>query len=187
MFYNFGVQLKSKSGIYAKYSYLKHARGSLNLHSLHLLLWTNFSAFCVSLVTRQNADLQLRTLFSDDLPVRSYCISQLRSLWTNMRKSLNALDEELVFLVQRCSDMVIQVRSELNHCNNIISHAQAFFAFHSESNKSLRETGVICILQWTLACVFFPYHYICTSGYAVSTFSSYNVPPLPLIYSIHCI
>lgn len=150
MFYNFGVQLKSKSGIYAKYSYLKHAtRGSLNLHSLHLLLWTNFSAFCVSLVTRQNADLQLRSLFSDDLPVRSYCISQLRSLWTNMRKSLHALDEELVFLVQRCSDMVIQVSSELNHCNYSFSG----LPFHSVSNNSLKETGVIkvdtcmCILS----------------------------------------
>ena len=108
-FYNYGVKLKS-GGIYAKHSYHKHAtRGTLSLHSLYLLLWMNFSAFCVGLITRQYTEEQLRTLLSDDLPVRSYCISQVRSLWSYMRNNLLTLDEELAFLVQRCSNSLLQV------------------------------------------------------------------------------
>ena len=30
-------------------------RGALNLHSLHLLLWVNFGAFCLSLLTQPGA------------------------------------------------------------------------------------------------------------------------------------
>lgn len=112
MFYNFGTGLQPKSGIYAKHSYLKHAtRGTLNLHSLYLLLWANFCAFCVSLLTSQNAELQLTSLLSDDLPVRALCVSRLRSLWTHMRNSLHVLDEGLAYLIQKCSEAIIRVSS----------------------------------------------------------------------------
>jgi len=109
IFYNFGTGLQPKSGIYAKHSYLKHAtRGTLNLHSLYLLLWANFSAFCVSLITSQNAEMQLTSLLSDDLPVRALCVSRLRSLWTHMRNSLHVLDEGLAYLIQKCSEAIIR-------------------------------------------------------------------------------
>ena len=123
-FYNYGVQLKS-GGIYAKHSYHKHAtRGTLSLHSLYLLLWMNFSAFCVGLITQQNTEEQLRMLLSDDLPVRSYCISQVRSLWSYMRNNLLALDEELAFLIQRCSNSLLQVLTfpinSIGHLSNTL-------------------------------------------------------------------
>ena len=120
-FYNFGVQLKS-GGIYAKHSYHKHAtRGTLSLHSLYLLLWMNFSAFCVGLITHQYTEEQLRMLLSDDLPVRSYCISQVHSLWSYMRNNLLALDEELAFLIQKCSNSLLQVLT-LVYAINLIRH-----------------------------------------------------------------
>ena len=142
MFYNFGIQLKS--GIYSKHSYLEHAtRGNLNLHSLYFLLWANFSAFCVSLVTSQDADIRLRTLLSDDLPVRSYCISQLRSLWTYMRNSLHLLDEELAFLIQRCSDAIIQVSScRILRTLFIVSYS------HSLHIASSNVKVCVCVCVW---------------------------------------
>ena len=131
-FYNYGVQLKS-GGIYAKHGYHKHAtRGTLSLHSLYLLLWMNFSAFCVGLITRQYTEEQLRMLLSDDLPVRSYCISQVRSLWSYMRNNLLALDEELAFLIQRCSNSLLQVLTTQPDlcCINLIRHlSSALFNF----------------------------------------------------------
>ena len=126
-FYNYGVQLKS-GGIYAKHSYhMRATQGTLSLHSLYLLLWMNFSAFCVGLITHQYTEEQLRMLLSDDLPVRSYCISQVRSLWSYMRNNLLALDEELAFLIQRCSNSLLQVLTFLFMLHYLIRHLSSAF------------------------------------------------------------
>ena len=82
-----------------------------NTEVMYLLLWANFCAFCVSLLTSQNAELQLTSLLSDDLPVRALCVSRLRSLWTHMRNSLHVLDEGLAYLIQKCSEAIIRVSS----------------------------------------------------------------------------
>ena len=55
-FYDSGVELTS-DGLYGRHDYLKHAtRGTLSLHSLYLLLWSNFASFSLSFFTQPEAE-----------------------------------------------------------------------------------------------------------------------------------
>ena len=101
--YDCGVEL-SPDGQFARQDYLKHAgRGTYTLHSLYLLLWANFGAFCVGLLTQPDYDKQLHgTVISDWLSIRHYCVSQLRTIWLFMRNNLNISDEERSFFLTRC-------------------------------------------------------------------------------------
>lgn len=52
LLYDCGVEL-SPEGQFGRQDYLKHAsRGTYSLHSLYLLLWANFGAFCIALLTQ---------------------------------------------------------------------------------------------------------------------------------------
>eukprot|EP00731_Ephydatia_muelleri_P021734 Em0014g325a len=101
--YDCGVEL-SPDGLFGRQDYLKHAgRGTYTLHSLYLLLWANFGAFCVALLTQPNADKKLHgTIISDYLPIRNYCVYQLRKIWDHMKNNLNISDEERSTLLMRC-------------------------------------------------------------------------------------
>ena len=57
--YDCGCEL-DEDGQYGRKDYIPHAtRGTLNLHSWYLMLWTNFGAFCIGLLTQPNAMDQL--------------------------------------------------------------------------------------------------------------------------------
>lgn len=82
---------------------MKHAsRGTYTLHSLYLLLWANFGAFCIALLTQPDSDDKIHgNLISDWISVRHYCVSQLRTLWMHMRNNLSLSEEERTFFVMR--------------------------------------------------------------------------------------
>lgn len=102
VFYNVGVKLSS-DGQYGHQDYLKHAsRGTLSLHSLYLLLWSNFSAFCIALLTQsQSENLLCGKLFSERVDVKHFCLSQLQSSWKHMRNNLNLTEEERTLFVKQ--------------------------------------------------------------------------------------
>ena len=64
----------NEHGYYGRPDY--KSRDTLSLHSWHLLLWSNFSAFCVALLTQPTAHKQIQgTLHYNDnnqLPVHIY-------------------------------------------------------------------------------------------------------------------
>ena len=100
LLYDCGVEL-SPEGKYGRQDYMKHAdRGTYNLHSLYLLLWANFSTFCISLLTQSDSDKKLfGVIISDWISLRHYCVSQLRAIWMHMRNNLSLSEEERVFFL----------------------------------------------------------------------------------------
>ena len=76
-FYDQGVEL-TKDGLYGHHGYIEHAtRGTLSLHSLYLLLWANFAAFCIALFSQSEAKEKLvGNVFSENVePVMKLTIS----------------------------------------------------------------------------------------------------------------
>ena len=95
---------------------MKHAsRGTYTLHSLYLLLWANFGAFCMALLTQPDSDDKIHgKLISDWISVRHYCVSQLRTLWMHMRNNLNLSEEERTFFVMRAMKKFYEVQYYLH-------------------------------------------------------------------------
>ena len=108
--YDCGVELSSE-GLFGRQDYMKHAtRGMYTLHSLYLLLWANFGAFCMALLTQPEAEAAIHGhIISKRLSVRQYCVSQLRTVWKHMRKNLGLSDEERSFLVMCCTKRLYEV------------------------------------------------------------------------------
>ena len=80
--YDSGVELTS-DGLYGRHDYLKHAtRGTLSLHSLYLLLWSNFASFSLSFLTQPEAEKNISgKLLSKTVPAREFCVGQMKKLW----------------------------------------------------------------------------------------------------------
>jgi hypothetical protein len=117
LLYDCGVEF-SPDGKYGRQDYMKHAsRGTYTLHSLYLLLWSNFGAFCVALLTQPDSDDKIHgNLISDWISVRHYCVSQLRTLWMHMRNNLNLSEEERTFFVMRAMKKFYEVHHYLHVC-----------------------------------------------------------------------
>ncbi len=105
LLYDCGVELTAQ-GEFGRSDYTKHAtRGTYTLHSLYLLLLTNFGAFTMSLLTLPDADARIHgPLISDrqSRSVRHYCVSQLRTMWQHLRNNLGLSEEERTFFVNQC-------------------------------------------------------------------------------------
>ncbi len=103
LLYDCGVELTAQ-GEFGRSDYTKHAnRGTYTLHSLYLLLLTNFGAFTMSLLALPNADAKIQgPLISDRQSVRHYCVSQLRTVWQHLRNNLGLSEEERTFFVNQC-------------------------------------------------------------------------------------
>lgn len=116
--YNCGVEL-TPEGQFGRKEYMKHAmRGTYTLHSLYLLLWANFGAFCMALLTQPEAEAGIcGPIISQWLSVRAYCVSQLRIMWTHMRNNLGLSDEERAFLVFCCTKQLYEVCNR--HCSRV--------------------------------------------------------------------
>ena len=99
--YDSGVELSS-NGIFGRLEYMDFAcRGTYSLHSLYLLLWANFGAFCISLLTQPNADECIHgSIISKNISLRSYCLHQLQLLWLLIRNCLNLSDEGRSFFIK---------------------------------------------------------------------------------------
>ena len=109
--YDCGVEL-SADGKYGRPDYLPHAtRGTLNLHSLHLILWANFSAFSMALLTQPDAQQKISgPVISSWQSVRHYCVSQLRSVWLHMGSNMKLSLEEQSFFIMKCMHTLVEVR-----------------------------------------------------------------------------
>ena len=120
--YDCGVEL-THDGQFGRSGYHQHAnRGTYTLHSLYLILWANFAAFSVSLLTQPGAAQKIHgTLISDWQAVRHYCVSQLRTLWMHIGNNLGVSDEERSFLLMRCMNKMFEV--SLCHIEPIVKHA----------------------------------------------------------------
>ena len=118
LLYNCGVEL-SPEGLFGRQDYVKHAtRGTYTLHSLYLLLWANFGAFCIALLTQPKAEADIHgPIISKRLSVRDYCISQLRTVWMHMRNNLHLSDEERSFLVTACTNRLHKVQCNIHNAN----------------------------------------------------------------------
>ena len=110
LFYDCGVEL-SPEGTYGRQDYLSHAnRGTYTLHSLYLILWANFAALSVSLLTQPGATEKIHgTVISNWLSIRHYCVSQLRTVWLHIRNNLGISDEERSFFIMRCMKKLFEV------------------------------------------------------------------------------
>ena len=113
MLYDCGVELTAE-GQYGHPDYIKHAtRGTYSLHSLYLILWANFGAFCMSLLTQPMAQSMIHgPIISERQTIRHYCFSQLQSVWMHMQNNLAISEEERSFLVMRCLMNLYEVSME---------------------------------------------------------------------------
>lgn len=95
LFYNAGVELRADDGEYGHLNYIEHAtRGTLTLHSLYLLLWANFGAFCISLLTQPDSHAKIKGKLIDKNDVKEYCLTQLKSIWGHMGNNLKLTENE---------------------------------------------------------------------------------------------
>ena len=108
--YDCGVELTC-DGIYGRSDYLSHAtRGTLSLHSLCLILWGNFSAFCMALLTQPDADRKISgPVISSSHPIRDYCVMHLRNVWLYIGKNLKMSLEEQSFFLMQCMEKCLEV------------------------------------------------------------------------------
>ena len=97
-----GVELSTR-GLLRRQDYMECAcRSTYTLHSLYLLLWAKFGTFCVSLLTQPDVEQHIHgPIISKEVPLRSYCLSQLQSVWYHIRNNLNIFDEQRSFLVMQ--------------------------------------------------------------------------------------
>ena len=115
LLYDCGVELSS-NGQFGRQDYKKHAcRGTYTLHSLYLLLWANFSAFCLALLTQPDADKHIHgPIISEKFSVRHYCVSQLRILWMHLLNNLGLSEEQRSFFTMRAMNRLREVSPK--HC-----------------------------------------------------------------------
>ena len=111
--YDCGVVL-NEDGNYDRHEYLQRAeKGILNLHSLYLLLWCNFGAFCVNLLTQRDSVIK-GTIISSYQSIRHYCKSQLSLMWLHMSTNIGLTDEQLSLLIVCSMKRMIQVYMYFN-------------------------------------------------------------------------
>ena len=73
-----------------------------SINALHLLLLANFGTFCMSLLTQPGMKERLHgKIISTDLPLRTYCIVQLRQHWLYMKECMHLTEEQRSFFVMR--------------------------------------------------------------------------------------
>ena len=108
--YDCGVELAS-DGTYGRPDYLQHAtRGTLSLHSLYLILWANFGAFCMALVTQADAQEKIcGPVISTWQSVRHYCVMQLRSVWLHIGNKLQLSLDVRSFFIMQCMQNLLEV------------------------------------------------------------------------------
>ena len=70
--YDCGCAL-DEHGYYGRPDY--ESRDTLSLHSWHLLLWSNFGAFCVALLTQPTAHKQIKGNISSSCKYKIYQLS----------------------------------------------------------------------------------------------------------------
>lgn len=107
--YDHGVEL-TQSGEFSRQDKKHACRGTYTLHSLYLLLWANFGSFCMSLLTQPNSDEHIRGhIFSEQLPLRQYCVTQLKALWVHIQNNLGLSDEQRIFFIMTAMTKFHQV------------------------------------------------------------------------------
>ena len=108
--YGYGTEL-SLEGQFAHKDYAQHAcRGTYTLHSLYLLLWANFGAFCMALLTQPGKEDPIHSIvISKTIPIRHYCISQVKALWKHMCSSIGLSEEKRAFFVTQALHRLYKV------------------------------------------------------------------------------
>lgn len=113
--YDCGVEF-SADGEYGRPDYYVRANsGCFNLHSLYHLLWCNFGAFCISMLTQPDGEQQIiqNKIIGDTNPIRHYCVSQLRSFWLHMQQHMRLSKDEFHFFMRQCMHSLIKVNDVL--------------------------------------------------------------------------
>ena len=108
--YDCGVEL-TDDGEFSRPDYRKHAcRGTYTLHSLYLLLWANFGSFCMALLTQPDAKERIHGhIISEKLPLRHYCVTQLKFLWSHIQTNLGLSEEQRSFFIMTAITKLHQV------------------------------------------------------------------------------
>ena len=118
--YDCGVEL-THDGKFGRTTYA--GRWNYNIDFLYFLLLVNFGSFCVALLTQQDANSSISgPLISHWLPVRQYCVSQLRTAWMHLKTTLKLSREKQNFFVMNCLKSFYKVREcfYIKLCNTII-------------------------------------------------------------------
>ena len=103
--YDCGVELTA-NGDYGR-SYYKRR---ISLHAQYLLLFVNFSSFCVSLYTQDMATERISgPVMTPTLALRHYCLGQLMTIWSHIQTNLSLSLEEASHLIMRTLLKFLQV------------------------------------------------------------------------------
>ena len=107
--YGYGTEL-SLEGQFARKDYAQHAcRGTYTLHSLYLLLWANFGAFCMALLTQKGKEDHIRGIVTKEVSIRHFCISQLKAHWKHICNGMGLCEEQRAVFVTQALHRLYQV------------------------------------------------------------------------------
>lgn len=109
-YYDCGVMFL-EDGQPRKSAYKNHA-GLCNysLHALYVLLLANFGSFCMALLTQPGMKERIhKCIISGFLPVRNYCMAQLRLHWLFIKDHLGLSEEQRSFFIMRVMKQFHQV------------------------------------------------------------------------------
>ena len=111
-FYDEGVELTEYGEL--RYSDCTKNPRTYNLHSLYFLLWANFGAFVMNLLTQPDSDIQFSTIITKQHRVRHYCVSQLKKMWQFLSTNLKLSEEKRTLLINKCLNNFFKVRCSLS-------------------------------------------------------------------------
>lgn len=97
--------------MYGRPEYEECAIGSpMNLHSWYLILWANFGAFCIGLISQPDARERIeKVLPSFHTDIHHYCVAQMRSIWLHMNSGMNLFAEKITFFIDRAMSNLVKV------------------------------------------------------------------------------
>ena len=116
--YDCGVEL-SQEGLHGRPDYKARAdKHYLSLHSWYSILWANFGAFCVGLITQPDGHEKIGTVLSEHhSDIRHMCVAQMRNFWLHINLALNRTTEEISFFIRRAMTFLVKASSQKKKYN----------------------------------------------------------------------
>ena len=108
--YDCGVEL-SQEGLHGRPDYKARAdQNHLSFPSWYLILWANFGAFCVGLITQPDGHEKIGTVLSQHhSDIRHMCVAQVKNFWLHVSLALDCTTEEISFFVRKAMAFHVKV------------------------------------------------------------------------------
>ena len=128
--YDCGVEL-SQEGLHGRPDYKARAdKQHLSLHSWYLILWANFGAFCIGLITQPDYHEEIGKVLSEHhSDIRHLCVAQMKNFWLHLSLALDCTTEEISFFIQKAMTYHVKV-SHISRSYHVMLITYTLVLFH---------------------------------------------------------